>query len=70
VRDLTTLDAVYADIAAELRHMDRLAYVPAASKDDGRWRSVSVRVPGHDARARTRAGYYATRSSALNGGRP
>ena len=70
VRDLTTLDAVYADIATELRHMYRLAFVPGASKDDGRWRSVSVRVLSHDARARTRAGYYATRLSAPNGGRP
>ena len=70
VRELTALDAIYADIAAELRHMYRLAYVPAASTTDRRWRSVSVRVLGHDARARTRAGYYATRVSALNGGRP
>lgn len=70
VRDLTTLDAVYAEIAAELRHMYRLAYVPLASKSDGKWRSVSVRVVGHDARARTRAGYYATRSAAEAGGRP
>ena len=69
VHDLTMLDAVYADIAAELRHMYRLAYLPT-SKNDGRWRPVSVRVPGRDVRARTRSGYYAAKASVPRGERP
>jgi VWFA-related protein len=67
VRDPTTLDAVYADIGAELRHMYRLAYVPAAP-GDGRWHPVSVRILDQDARVRTRRGYYAPKSIFRAGG--
>ena len=63
VRDLAVLDAVYADIAAELRHMYRLAYVPSTQTRDGRWRSVAVRVANRDVRVRTRRGYYVPRPS-------
>lgn len=63
VRDLAVLDAVYAGIAAELRHMYRLAYVPGTQIRDGRWRSVAVRVSNRDVRVRTRPGYYAPRPS-------
>ena len=69
VRDVTMLDAVYADIAAELRHMYRLAYVPAAPSD-GRWRPLTVRVLNPDARVRTRTGYYSSRSLSRSGGHP
>lgn len=69
VRDVTMLDAVYADIAAELRHMYRLAYVPAAPAD-GRWRPITVRVLNPDARVRTRTGYYSSRSLSRSGGYP
>lgn len=70
ISDLATLDAVYADIAAELRHMYRLAYVPPASVNDRRWHAVAVRVLGRDARVRTRAGYYARASMPRAGGQP
>jgi hypothetical protein len=63
VRDLAALDAVYADIAAELRHMYRPAYVPSAQMRVGRWRSVVVHVINHDVRIRTRPGYFAPRRS-------
>ena len=69
VRDVTILDAVYADIAAELRRMYRLAYVPAAP-GDGRWRPVTVRVLNPDARVRTRTGYYSSRYLSESGGHP
>jgi VWFA-related protein len=59
--DWTALDKVYADIAAELRHMYRLAYVPRGTLNDGRWRTLAVRVANSDARVRTRAGYFAPR---------
>jgi VWFA-related protein len=70
VRDLTTLDAVYADIAAEFRQMYRLAYVPAVPLRDGGWHAVTVRVPDGDARVRTRAGYYAPSTPAPGTPRP
>jgi Ca-activated chloride channel homolog len=66
--DWTALDAVYADIGTELRHMYRLAYVPRSSKDDGQWRALAVRVLSHDVRVRTRAGYFATRPVPGRGG--
>lgn len=69
VSDVKMLDLVYADIAAELRHMYRLAYVPAAP-GDGRWRSITVRVLDQQARVRTRTGYYSSRSISREGGRP
>jgi len=59
--DWTALDQVYADIAAELRHMYRLAYVPRSTLNDGRWRTLAVRVSDSEARVRTRAGYFARR---------
>ncbi len=61
---VTTLDALpdlYREIDAEVRHLYRLAYVPKAPGVKGEWRSISVRVPGHDARIRARTGYYASR---------
>jgi Ca-activated chloride channel family protein len=70
VRDLATLDAVYADIAAELRQMYRLAYVPVVPPRDGGWHAVMVRVPTRDARVRTRAGYYAPSTPTPGGPRP
>lgn len=59
VADMDTLDTVYLDIANELRHMYRLAYVTRATKGDGRWRSLTVGVTDPSARVRTRAGYFA-----------
>jgi VWFA-related protein len=59
--DWTALDKVYADIGTELRHMYRLAYVPRVTNNDGRWRSLAVRVSNREARVRTRAGYFAKR---------
>ena len=66
--DWTALDAIYADIGAELRHMYRIAYVPRAVKNDGLWRALAVRVPNYDVRVRTRAGYFAARPVPGSGG--
>ena len=59
---LEVLPELYRDIDAELRHLYRLAYVSNEARREGQWRSISVRVPGHDARVTTRAGYYAPRA--------
>ncbi|MBY0497331.1 MAG: VWA domain-containing protein [Cyanobacteria bacterium] len=56
---LDTLPQLYAEIAAEVRHLYRIGYVSNDERRDGRWRQVVVRVVTEDARVRTRAGYYA-----------
>lgn len=61
VPSLEALPGLYQEINAEVRHLYRLAYVSSDNRHDGQWRSVSVRVTSHDARVRTRAGYYASR---------
>ena len=56
---LEALPELYREIDAEVRHLYRLAYVSNDRRRDGRWRTISVRVPSRDARVTTRAGYYA-----------
>jgi VWFA-related protein len=65
VRNLESLTSIYEEIAAELRHLYRLGYVPAQAARDGRWHAISVRVRRPDARVRTRTGYYAPRPSSV-----
>ncbi|MGE3843088.1 MAG: VWA domain-containing protein [Vicinamibacterales bacterium] len=59
VPTLTSLSSLYAQIEAEARHLYRIGYVSTNQRDDGRWRTVSVRVAVGGVRARTRTGYYA-----------
>lgn len=66
VPSLEKLPALYAEIAAEVRHLYRIGYVSSDQRRDGQWRQVAVRVLTRDARVRTRAGYYA---AGLNKGR-
>ena len=56
---LEALPELYREIDAEVRHLYRLAYVSNNDRRDGRWRTISVRVPSRDLRIRTRSGYYA-----------
>ena len=58
---LEKLPELYAEIAAEVRHLYRIGYVSNDERRDGQWRLVAVRVLTRDARVRTRAGYYAAR---------
>ena len=60
-QSFNALDAVYAEIADELRHQYALYYTPASPARDGRFRRVRVEVPGHDYEVSTRVGYYAPR---------
>jgi VWFA-related protein len=57
------LEAVYRDIAAELKNQYYLSYEPANTAWDGRWRKISLSAPKKDVEIRTRAGYYAVRRS-------
>jgi len=61
VPTLDALPGLYREIVTEVRRLYRLAYVSNDTRPDGRWRTISVRIPSRDARVRTRAGYYAPR---------
>ncbi|HZI18793.1 MAG TPA: VWA domain-containing protein [Pyrinomonadaceae bacterium] len=59
--DFSALDAVYREIADELRRQYALYYTPADGTRDGRFRRVRVEVAGRPYRVSTRAGYFAPR---------
>lgn len=62
-QDVGELAGVYGDIATELSSQYALAYVSTNGSRDGAYRRISVEIPGHPGyRARTRAGYTATRA--------
>ena len=52
------LDAVYEQVATELRSVYTLGYYPSNQDFDGAWRQIRVAVDADGARARTRPGYY------------
>lgn len=56
---LEDLDGVYEQIAADLRTIYSLAYMPTRAERDGTWRRVEVTVSRPGARVRTRRGYLA-----------
>jgi len=56
------VDAAYDRIVSELRGQYSLGYVSTNTRNDGRWRSVKIRVRRpdlKDVRIRTRGGYFA-----------
>jgi VWFA-related protein len=53
------LEGVYERVASELRTFYSVAYAPADTSRDGRWRRITVRVNRAEANARARRGYYA-----------
>lgn len=57
-KSMRDLDAVYEQVAEELRSIYTLGYYPSNQEFDGAWRRVRVHVNGHDAHVRTRPGYY------------
>lgn len=54
--DLTN---IYQQIAADVRNLYRVAYVPSPLVRDGTWHQVQVRAIPKDIVVRTRSGYYA-----------
>lgn len=56
---LDSLDSVYEQIAADLRTIYSLAYMPTRTERDGRWRRVEVSVARPGARVRCPRGYFA-----------
>lgn len=58
------LDAAFAQISADLAQQYILSYYPVDDRQDGRYRSISLRVlTNPNARVRARKGYYASRSA-------
>ncbi len=55
IRDL---DAVYGQVAQELRSVYTLGYYPSNQEFDGEWRRIRVLVEQADTRVRARPGYY------------
>ena len=53
---------IFAEIANELGHQYTIAYRPAASSRDGKWKALEVKVNREDVTVRTRKGYRAPKS--------
>lgn len=53
------LMSIYQRIAANVRHLYRIGYVPTPLTRDGAWHQVQVRAVENDLVLRTRTGYYA-----------
>lgn len=62
------LEAAFAQISADLSQQYVLSYYPSDDRQDGRFRSISLRVPRQpNARVRARKGYYASRAAMKSG---
>ena len=59
VNALTDLDAVYKQVADELRSQYSISYYPINDAHDGRWRKIKVDVRHPGATVRARSGYRA-----------
>jgi len=54
------LTSIYQQIAADVRNLYRVGYVPSPLMRDGAWHQVQVRAADADIVVRTRSGYYAS----------
>ena len=54
------LTSIYEHIAADVKTLDRVGYVPSPLVRDGAWHQVQVRAPDSEVVIRTRSGYYAS----------
>jgi VWFA-related protein len=69
--EVAELKGIYAAIAQELGSLYSLAYSPANSRSDGRYRRIVVRVTSRpELQLRTRSGYMAERISTISSLRP
>jgi Ca-activated chloride channel family protein len=56
---ISDLDAVFPQVAQELRSVYTVAYYPENQNFDGAWRSVQVKVKRPGVEVSARPGYYA-----------
>jgi len=54
------LTSIYEHIAADVKTLYRVGYVPSPLARDGAWHQVQVRAPDSEVVIRTRSGYYAS----------
>jgi VWFA-related protein len=59
LKDFSQLNAIYAQISAELSTLYSIGYYPINAKRDGTWRSLRVDVAVPNAKAHARSGYWA-----------
>ena len=59
-RHASDLTSIYQQIAADIRNLYRVGYVPSPLVRDGAWHQVQVRATDDDVVVRTRSGYYAS----------
>jgi VWFA-related protein len=55
--NLDKLDRVFAAILEELSNQYLLGFVPKDARPDGKWRPITVEIPGKTYRIRARQGY-------------
>jgi Ca-activated chloride channel homolog len=58
-RGADDLTSIYERIAADVRNLYRIGYVPSPLVRDGAWHQIQIRAVGKDVVLRTRSGYYA-----------
>jgi VWFA-related protein len=62
-KDVEDLDQAFGQLERELRQQYLVAYEPANTAADGKFRKIEVRIANHkDIRVRHRRGYYAPRT--------
>jgi Ca-activated chloride channel homolog len=59
IRRLEDMGTLYALVAADLRTLYTIEYVPVNEKRDGKWRSIKVDIDRPDLIPRARQGYFA-----------
>lgn len=59
INRLEEMGRVYAEVAADLRTLYTLEYIPSNPKRDGSWRSIRIAIDDEDLLPRTRQGYFA-----------
>lgn len=65
--DARALDTVFGEIVTELANQYVLSYAPANSRQDGKWRDITVRVRKGRFDVRARRGYLPKKPSARGG---
>lgn len=59
INRLEEMGRLYAQVAADLRTLYTVEYIPANDKKDGKWRAIRIDVKDPDLISRTRQGYFA-----------
>ena len=59
INRLEEIGRVYAMVAAEIRTLYTIEYMPSNDKRDGKWRTIKVEMTNPQLIARTKPGYYA-----------